>query len=238
LTTGVPGTWYCTVTARLNVVETLTVTDAVNAVKTGFEHETEKTVVVVSDAEILEPDVGSDPDSASPPLHVFAFCDDHVSDTVLFARIFAESAEIIAVGAFHAVTVTFPGVEPPAPEHEIEYVEVWGTLTVFDPDALSEPLQPPVAVHELASVEVQDNVTDPLVATSVADALSDTVGAGALDPPPPQDDTRTENEISVRRRTKRVARSPGICSKCTKSMSLSQASEGSFPTRVSRSSKF
>ena len=102
-------------------METLTVTADLNAGNTGFEQETENTAEAVRDAEFIVPAVARGPDSVSPPVQDVAFCDDHISDTVLFARILIESAEIVAVGAFHAVTVTAGDEpEPPCPVQLME----------------------------------------------------------------------------------------------------------------------
>ena len=65
------------------------------------------------------------------------------------------------------------------------------TVTLWDPDAPSEPLQEPEALHDVAFVDDQFRVIDPLTATSMTELVSITVG-GVLEteppppPPPPQ----------------------------------------------------
>jgi len=70
----------------VKVAETFTVTEALTEENTGFEQDTENTVVEVSVGEVRFPDVASDPDRPSAPVQAFAFCDDHVSVTLLFVR--------------------------------------------------------------------------------------------------------------------------------------------------------
>ena len=101
------------------MVETLTVTDAGTAAKTGFLQEIENVVLLVNGPELWEPAVGTDCGNAPPPEHALAFCDDQVRVTALPESIAVASAVIVAVGAFHAVTVTLADAEPPIPEHMI-----------------------------------------------------------------------------------------------------------------------
>lgn len=175
------------------MVDTATVTDAVLAAKTGFVHEIEKVVVFVRAEVVWDPAVARVPDNAPPPVHVVVFCEDQLRETELPDRMAVESAVRVAVGAFHAVTFTLADAEPPAPEHVTEYVAVCGTPSVWEPDVPTEPLHPPDSVQVAAFVDAHVRVTDPFVATSVADAFSETVGAGKggggvdepLPPPPP-----------------------------------------------------
>jgi hypothetical protein len=103
----------------VKVTETFTVTEALTAEYTGFEQDTENTVVEVSVGDNRFPDVASEPDRASAPVHAFAFWDDHVSVTWLFVRMRVASAEMLGVGAFQAVTVAVPEPDPPPPVHVI-----------------------------------------------------------------------------------------------------------------------
>ena len=119
MTIGAPGTWYRTDTEAVKVAETFTVTEALTAENTGFEQDTENTVVEVSVGEVRFPDVANDPDRPSAPVQAFAFCDDHVSATLLFVRMLVASAEMFDAGAFHAVTVAAPEADPPPPVHVI-----------------------------------------------------------------------------------------------------------------------
>jgi hypothetical protein len=93
----------------------VTVTEALAAANTGFEQESEKTVVCASEADCCVPEVASEPDSAPPPVHALAFCDDQLSAMVLFGRITVVSAVIVEVGAPQAATETVPVPVPPAP---------------------------------------------------------------------------------------------------------------------------
>ena len=65
------------------------------------------------------------------------------------------------------------------------------------------PAQLPAAVQEVAFVEDQVNVEEPLYATDAGLATSDTVGGGGgggpeLPPPPPQEDPRTANRTTTK----------------------------------------
>jgi len=64
------------------------------------------------------------------------------------------------------------------------------TTTLFDPDATSEPVHAPDAVHELALVDDHVRVTDPPVGTLATELDSVAVGGGAMEVdeplPPPQ----------------------------------------------------
>jgi hypothetical protein len=100
----------------------------------------------------------------------------------------------VAVGRGATVTVAVAAVlVAPVPVHVREYVVFavsppvdWLPLVAFAPANV-----PPVAVHEVALVELQVSVDVPPLSTVVGDAVSDTVaGAGLLttgtDPDPPQ----------------------------------------------------
>jgi len=84
--TGAPGTWYRTDIEAVKVAETLTVTDALTAEYTGFEQDTENTVVEVSVGDMRVPDAPSDPDRPSAPVQAFEFCDDQVSVTCVVGQ--------------------------------------------------------------------------------------------------------------------------------------------------------
>jgi len=101
------------------VAETFTVTDALTAEYTGFEQDTENTVVEVSVGDSRFPAVASGPERPSAPVQAFAFCDDHVSVTLLLVRMLVASAEMLGVGALQAVTVAALDADPPPPVHVI-----------------------------------------------------------------------------------------------------------------------
>lgn len=77
--------------------------------------------------------------------------------------------------------------------------------TLSEPDVLFVPLQPPLALHELALDEFQVSVTAPPVATAVELAVSDAVGVGVElaplfpPPPPPQPVNVPSNRIPATR---------------------------------------
>jgi hypothetical protein len=87
----------------------------------------------------------------------------------------------VAVGAGATVTVAEAALlVPPTPVQVNEYVVLavrapvlWLPLLAFAPANV-----PPVAVHEVALVELQVNVAAPPLVTVVGDAVIDAVGAG------------------------------------------------------------
>ena len=64
--------------------------------------------------------------------------------------------------------------------HASENVVCWLTAIDSEPDVDREPVQPPLAVHEVASVEDHVSVVLPPVATLVGFADRDTAGAGRI----------------------------------------------------------
>jgi hypothetical protein len=101
----------------VKVEETVTVTEAFTAANTGFVQARENTVVAARFGEVMLPEVASEPERPSAPVHAVAWVDDQVSVTVLFGRRLAVSAEIIGAGALHAVTLALAFAEPPPPVH-------------------------------------------------------------------------------------------------------------------------
>jgi hypothetical protein len=104
----------------------------------------------------------------------------------------------VAVGTELAVIATVAAAAvlvPPAPVHVREYVVsavsapvLWLPLVAFAPANV-----PPVAVQDVALVELHDSVEDPPLAIGLGLAESDAVGTGGLgvagadpEPPPPQ----------------------------------------------------
>jgi hypothetical protein len=68
-----------------------------------------------------------------------------------------------------------------------------------EPLVASVPLQAPVALHEAALVEVQDNVVDSPASIVVSDAVSETVGTGVgVIAPPPQADSSITGPVIKR----------------------------------------
>ena len=86
----------------------------------------------------------------------------------------------VAVGTTLTTTVETPLV-PPVPLHVKEYelgIVIAPVLCV--PLVALVPLQPPVAVHDVAFVELQVSVDAPPLAMDVGAALRDAVGFGSL----------------------------------------------------------
>src|SRR3989344_8194437 len=96
-------------------------------------------------------------------------------------------------GVFVTLTVTLPLVVPPLPVQERVYVPVVVRLvTVCEPLVVFVPLQlftcadpagRPLAVQDVALVELHVSVEELPLVTDVADAESETVGAGVEVPP-------------------------------------------------------
>jgi hypothetical protein len=99
----------------VKVEETVTVTEAFTAANTGFVQATENTVVAVRVGEVVVPEVASDPERPSAPVHAVALVDDQLSVTVLLGRRLVVSAEIAGCGALQAVTLVLAFADPPPP---------------------------------------------------------------------------------------------------------------------------
>jgi hypothetical protein len=114
-----------------------------------------------------------------------------VSVTELSSGVGAKPAGVaggIVAGA--TSTVADELAEPPAPVQVNVYVELDVGDTANDPDVARVPLQPPVAVQDVALVELQVRVEDCPAIMLEGDALSDTVGAGVDVEPPTTDVSR------------------------------------------------
>jgi hypothetical protein len=169
-------------------------------------------VVSVSGAEVCDPTVGSVPDRPATPRHVVAFVADHVSSTAVFGNTDVWSAVIDTSGGYHTFTVTLAVATPPRPEHEIVYVEVRATATLWAPAGPTViPGSPIGGVHAVALVDDHVSVTTLWTATSVAELVSVTVGAGGGDDPPPHPAiARAKTAVTTTQRDRdRMASPPG-----------------------------
>jgi len=129
-----------------------------------------------------EPFAALTPDQAPDAEHVAAPPLDHVS--------VAESPELMVLGLAVSVTaeakpetVTIADcvAEPPTPVHVSPYsVVLWRAPVDQVPLVSTGPLQPPEAVHAVASVELQDSVALPPLATVGGPAVRVTEGAGEV----------------------------------------------------------
>ncbi len=145
-----------------------------------------------------DPEVAFAPDQPPDAIHEVALVDNQVSVTEEPVTTDVALELNVTVGApAEDVTATETDwlAEPPAPEQLNVYVAAAAKGSVAsDPAVAIEPDQPPEAVHELASVEVQVSVTDEPVATDAALEVNVTVGVGSDDAcvglplslPPPQ----------------------------------------------------
>jgi hypothetical protein len=160
------------------------------------------------------------------PVHDVALLEDQVTvDAPLLAMLLGFTL-IETVGAEGAEeeteTVTDCAAEPPAPvQVSVNFCVALSAALFCAPLVASEPLQPPEAVQEVASLEVQFNVDVPPLATVLGLALSDTIGAegvtgpsgvefaGADELPPPLQAASATNPASVTHAlTRRVAHDP------------------------------
>jgi hypothetical protein len=101
----------------------------------------------------------------------------------------------VAVGAGLAVTLTVAAADalvPPEPIHVSEYVvSLVKAPVLWLPLVATAPVQPPEALHDVASVELQVNMAASPLLTVVGEALIDALsGSGfavsGTDPDPPQ----------------------------------------------------
>jgi hypothetical protein len=120
------------------------------------------------------------PDHPPEAAHDIALVEDQVSVAPLplcTVLGFADSATV--GGAFETVTVTVWEALPPAPAQVSPYVALAVSVPVdCEPPVALTPLQPPVAVHDVAFVEVQVKVEAPPLATVLGLAFSVTVAVG------------------------------------------------------------
>ena len=134
--------------------------------------------------------VDADPDVAFAPAHPFkpseavqalAFADDQLSVAVPPVVTVIGVAEIVTVGAGTTVTVLVADAVPPPPVQLSEKSAVIAILLIDSvPLVALLPVQPPLAVQPLASVELQMRELCEPLAIDVGDALRLTVGAGGF----------------------------------------------------------
>ncbi len=125
-------------------------------------------------------------------------------------------AASVTVGAGITVTVAVATLlPPPAPVQVNEYdvVAERAAVTCVPPVALA-PLQPPEALQDVASVELQVNVEVPPLPSVVGAALMEAVGCGGAlglgeTPPPPQ---ATSSSAAMRGRLRLKGRRSGATS--------------------------
>jgi hypothetical protein len=139
--------------------------------------------VALSGPTFAEPNVARLPDHAPLAVQLVAFELVHDNCEVPLNATFVGDALNDSVGAeiACAVTVTLSDAVPPAPVHASVNVVV----AVIEPDdcvpiVLFVPVHPPLAVHDVASVLVQDNVVDWPDVTELALDVRSTVGAGVV----------------------------------------------------------
>jgi Fe-S-cluster formation regulator IscX/YfhJ len=125
-------------------------------------------------------------ENPAPPVavHDVAFVDVHVSVVGLPEVTGFGDAVRVAVGADAAATstVTLFVTEPPAPVHDIENVVCDVRLLDASLPPVALPVEnpaPPVAVHDVAFVDVHVSVVGLPEFTGFGDAVSVAVGAGA-----------------------------------------------------------
>jgi hypothetical protein len=112
----------------------------------------------------------------------------HVSDEEAPRATAPGDAESVAVGKGFTVTAAFAGaLFPPGPEHVItKFALPLNAPLLWLPLVARVSLQAPVALHEVAFVEVHVSATDWPASIVVSDAESETVGAGVgVTVPPP-----------------------------------------------------
>ncbi len=141
-------------------------------------------VVAVSGPVLCVPLGACEPDQPPPAVQAVALVELQVSVEAppLATDVGAAPSETVGAGVVAAATVTVAvaaGLVPPAPVQVSEYEVLAVRATVVCvPLGASVPLQPPLAEHEVAFVELHVRVDDPPLATDVGAALKDTVGTG------------------------------------------------------------
>jgi hypothetical protein len=154
---------------------------------------------------LCEPLVGFEPLQPPEPVQAVALAEVQVSVEAPPLATAAGATVNVAVGSGATVTVTAPAVLlPAAPTQVIEnLVDAVRAPVLRVPLGANGPVQPPAAVHAVASVEVQVNVDVPPAATATGLAVSVTVGAAvtvtvvAADVLPPAPVQVSENVVSA-----------------------------------------
>jgi hypothetical protein len=115
-------------------------------------------------------------------------------------------ADSMAVGTGLAVTVTVAAAAalvPPEPMQVSEYVvSAVKAPVLWLPLVANAPVQPPEALHDVASVELQANIAASPLLTVIGDAVIDAVGTGGFvvtgtDPDPPQAARSSDAPIAI-----------------------------------------
>jgi hypothetical protein len=141
-------------------------------------------VFAVSAPVLAEPDVPFAP--LQPPVasQEVALVDDQLSVEALpLVTLVGEAPSEIVGAGVAAVTATLADalvVPPPPVQMSTKVVSALNVPVLPEPEVGLAPLQPPEAVHEVASVEDQFSVEDPPLVMLVGDALRATVGAGGV----------------------------------------------------------
>ncbi len=139
-------------------------------------------VVVLTAPVPCVPLAGNVPLQPPEAVHEVALLEFHVSVDVPPGAITEGLTLNVAVGAVGDIKVTVTVVielVPPGPVQVSEYeVEVLRAAVLSVPLVARVPLQPPVAVHEVALVELHVKVEVPPAATAVGFAVRATVGRG------------------------------------------------------------
>jgi hypothetical protein len=167
-------------------------------------------VVVLTAPVLCVPLVGNAPAQPSDAVHDVALLEVQVRVDVSPDATTEGLTVNVAVGT--TLTTAVASEVPPGPAHASEYAVALRTAPVLLlPLVPTAPLQPPDAVHDVASVEVQARMEAPPEATSVGVAVSSTVGRGftvtvavaaALIPPGP---------VHVKENTVVVVNTPVLC---------------------------
>jgi hypothetical protein len=168
---------------------TVTVADWVLDVPPAPVHAKLKVLVAVRAPVLCVPEVALEPLHAPLAVQPVALVDDHVSVEEPPELNDVGFAEIVAVGAGFAVTVTVVDAAcdvPPAPVQVSVKVVVAVRLPVeTEPAVAFDPLQPSLAAQPVASVELHVSELDEPLLTDVGDALIVAVGTALSEPPAP-----------------------------------------------------
>lgn len=122
------------------------------------------------------------PDQAPEAVQEVALLLDQVSSAAVpELTVLGLALSVTTGGKGGAVTVTDCVAEPPSPVQVRSYSVVFDNAPVDHvPLVATAPLQPPEAVHAVASVDLQVKVALAPLLTVVGSADSDTVGAGSV----------------------------------------------------------
>ena len=143
-----------------------------------------KLVVWFSGPATNDPDSGCEPLQPSVAVQVLAFCDVHCSVVVPPCTTLLGFADNVTETPLPVLTCTVTSASPPPPEPAQLSVKLVVWLrgpTLSDPEVERLPDQPPDAVHPVALLEDQLNVTDSPASIAVAEALRLTVAVGPFD---------------------------------------------------------